>query len=178
MLPDQLEELLRQWRYAHLGPPAPVRAANDDRTGPGSHPISRQREFALTKKHAQKHLAGRDGRGRRKLMALRSGVQNMRIVPTGFVDPIRCKQTRTAGSIGGSASVLPPDVQKIDRAAMDLYRFDKLKGLVLRFEYLGVGTQREKAEKVSEIMGTTLPLRMYRHHLDHARVWLSGRLAA
>jgi hypothetical protein len=178
---DLLDDQLREWGNAQLG----RHAANDDRErrqelDPGSHPISKARQFApMTRERFANQVAGRDGRDRRRAMAAGSGVRGMHIVPTWAVDAIRCTETRHAGPRQASVdNGIPAHLRWIDQAAMDLYRQNTLRGLCLRMEYTGFGYQSDKALQVAQAIGAPLTVRQYREELKLAREWLKGRIAA
>jgi hypothetical protein len=71
-----------------------------------------------------------------------------------------------------------PDAERVELAALDLYRLDRLRGVVLRVEYCLRGArQRDKARFVGGCEGVErISLRRYRHELDIARPWIAGRL--
>ncbi len=170
---DELDVLLRAWGDAQIGR---HKAANDDRDtrDPGSHPISKAREFApMTREKFARQVAGRDGRDRRRLMASGAGVKKMRIVPAWACDPVRGKETRHMGPVASVDKGLPAELRIVDRAVMDLYRANTLRGLCLRIEYTGFGRQTDKAETVARAMRIKeLPLRRYRDELGKAKDWL------
>lgn len=183
---DALDEKLRAWGTAQAG----RYVHHDKHDGPGSHPISRAREFApMSRQKFMKKVLGRDGTSRRRLMADRyndmtpadqvRGVRRLRLVPAHVVDPVPCKESRHMGS-GQSAidAGIPPDLRLVDRAAMELYRSNTLRGLCLRMEYCGQGPQAQKAEQVARALGQPVGLRTYRDELRLAREWLRGRIAA
>lgn len=177
MARDPLEEQLRAWGHAQVG----RHAANDDAdTGPGSHPIARAREFApMTRDKFARQVAGRDGRDRRRMMAGKSGVKGMRIVPMWACDPVAGKESKLVAAPDAQIDRgIPPEVKWIDRAAIELYRQNTLRGLVLRMEYCGFGFQSDKAAAVSSAIGSTITLRQYREELRLAREWMRGRIAA
>src|SRR3546814_20405009 len=118
MVRDALEELLRAWGLAQIG----RYAANDEERAPDKHPISRARQFAPgTRKRAALKLVGRDGHGRRKLMAQKSGVKGLRIAPMWSCDPVAGKQSRIYAAPEAQVDFgLPPEVKLIDPAAIEL----------------------------------------------------------
>lgn len=71
-----------------------------------------------------------------------------------------------------------PEAESVEVAALDLYRYDALRGVVLRIEYCLRGfKQRERAVLVGRVEGMErITLRRYRHELDRAREWMAGRL--
>lgn len=175
MPPDLLDQQLREWGRATMG----RHAANED--GPPSvnaHPIARAREFASGKKKKEFVPVGRDGRERRRFLAANAGVDRMTIIKPWAVDPIRCVDSSRGG---GSASVdlgVPEELKWIDRMMLDLYRQNPLRGVCLRLEYCGFGTQAEKAVQAARAEGCDLTLRQYRSEVKLAREWMRGRVAA
>lgn len=171
---SKLEEDLRLWGDATTGRHDP-RPRRED--GPGSHPISRAREFAPgTRARAALRLAGRDGDARRRLMAKGSGVKGMHKIPVWAADAIRCTETRTSGPAAFVDAGIPPELKAIDQAMIELYRENPLLGVILRLEYTGVGNQEKRAEEVARVIGKDLTLRQYRVELGRARQWMQGRL--
>lgn len=180
MTGDELDALLQRWGRAETGRHEfPQYREERETTGPGSHPISRAREFApMTRTRASAKLAGRDGGDRRRTMAAAVGIRGLHLIPMAYCDHIRCTETHSGG---GGASVdqgVPPELRHVARAMMDLYRIDTFKGLVARHEYTGSGYQSDKADRVSLALGAPVTLRQYRDGLRAARLWMLGRLAA
>jgi hypothetical protein len=72
----------------------------------------------------------------------------------------------------------PPDAERVELAALDLYRYDRTRGVVLRIEYCtGRARQRERVPVVAKCLEIDrLTLRRYRMELDLAREWMAGRL--
>ena len=174
MTTDQLEELLRAWGQAYGTAPAPV----VERRAPATHPIAISMEFAPGKRAAvikQRTTMDRGGHARRRLMARAAGLQGMRIVPAEFVDPIACRETRSGG--GGIVSrPVPFELQRVERAALELMRVDRLRGLCLRFHYCGRGSHEDKAREIAEIIGEPVKVKRFRDELVMARVWMHGRV--
>lgn len=169
---DELDQQLRQWGHALNGRHEVRRSEND----PGSHPISKARQFAMKPKDFIKKVAGRDGRDRRTAMA--AGTPGQRISPMWASDPITCKETRPSGSGAAVDQGVPSDLMWIEKAAMALYRQHPIRGVVLRFEYSLHGPQKDKAAKVSEAVGEKVTLRRYREEKKLALEWVQGRLTA
>jgi hypothetical protein len=71
-----------------------------------------------------------------------------------------------------------PEAERVELAALDLYRIDRLRGVVIRMEYCLRGArQRDKARFVGACEGVErITLRRYRHELDFGRAWMGGRL--
>lgn len=96
-------------------------------------------------------------------------------------DPIACTESRHySGALyfsGAEVGRVDPDVGRVERAAVDLYRIDTQRGLVLRAQYCTRGTQQEKTDWVNaEGRATALTLRTFRSELVAARAWMHGRL--
>lgn len=164
---SKLDEELKLWGYATVG-----RYDNRPRRedGPGSHPISRARQFAPgTRARAALKLAGRDGHDRRKLMA--QGIPSMGKIPMWAADAIRCAETRThrSGKDEEQAS-------ELDRALMDLYRVDQLQGLAVRLQYTTQGSALDRAKKASIALGREITKAQFRDALQRGKAWLSDRL--
>lgn len=176
MTTDDLELLLRAWGQAYGSAPPPERLP--DRRAPASHPIAVSMQFAPGKRATikQRTTMDRGGHARRRLMARASGVKGMRIVPAEFVDAIPCRERGVIG--GGGERPVPLELQRVERAALELMRIDRLRGLCLRFNYCTLGPHDEKAAAVGEVVREEVKLRRFRDELDRARIWMHGRLAA
>lgn len=178
MTTDDFEALLRAWGQAYGTAPSvePLR----ERRAPASHPIAQSMEFAPGKRQLvikQRTTMDRGGQARRRRMAQAACVKRLYIVAAEFVDPIPCRETRSGG--GGIAErAVPLELQRVERAALELMRVDRLRGLCLRFNYCTVGSHEEKAAAVAEVVKEAVKLRRFRDELDRARIWLHGRLAA
>lgn len=99
-----------------------------------------------------------------------------------FSDPVRATETRThKGALhfsGAEVGRVEPLAARIERAVVDLYRINTLRGLVLRAQYCKRGRQAEKVEWINgQGRGIQTNLRAYRDELAHARTWLHGRLS-
>jgi hypothetical protein len=177
MTTDDLEALLRAWGQEYgTAPPA---VSQCERRVSASHPIAASMEFAPGKRATikQRTTMDRGGHSRRRLMARASGVKGMRIVPAEFVDPIPCRETRSVGG-GVTNRPVPLELQRVERAALELMRIDRLRGLCLRLNYCTLGSHEEKAAAVSGVVNEPVKLRRFRDELDRARIWMHGRLAA
>ena len=127
----------------------------------------------MTREKFQNQLVGRDGGDRRRMMARAAGVAGMRIVPQWSCDPVSGKETRHMGPVASVDRGLPPDLRIIDRALMDLYRANTMRGLCLRIEYTGFGRHPDKAMEVARAMRIPeLSVRKYRDELRMGREWL------
>lgn len=156
-----IEYLLRKWGhyYGERAPKEWDEAGEDESQLTGSHPIARAMEFS----GGDGHSLGRHARGMAKL----------RGTPTWGFDPVTCSETRSR-RISVPEDV-PRDVQLVQSAALELYRFDTLRGTVLRFEYCKRGSQSEKTAMLVTA-GLSVSLRVYRESLSYARGWMESRL--
>lgn len=159
MTPDELETLLRRWGRVFSRPPA--QEWDEDSSGGSagltSALLSRLHvgEGARTPKRRKPFDPLNDIRGMLKLTA-------------------RGKESRGGSRVWNA----PPDIEACEVAALALYRFDTLRGVVLRVEYCIPGRQREKAYTVGQTEGVSrITLRRYRHELDFARAFMAGSLA-
>ena len=102
----------------------------------------------------------------------------VRIVPMAYVDPVRAQDSRSHGPRERVVDSVPTHLRAVNAAALELYRIDTVRGLVLRQEYCGYGSQSMKAERVSLSLDDKRPmgLRVYREALERARGWMMGRL--
>lgn len=83
------------------------------------------------------------------------------------------KETRTTSDIWNP----PRELMEVEEGAIDLYHYDKLRGVVLRVEYcVRFRRQREKAVMVGQFEGINqrVTLRQYRHELECARVYMAS----
>lgn len=174
MTDDELDLLLREWGALSKYEAEKREGASD------FHVLQRARDFAPgTRERAAARIAGRDGRARRTMMAASLSACGVRIVRQDFVDPVRGRDdSRTITPRERVADSIPPHLRAVNAAALELYRIDTVRGLVLRQEYCGYGPQSMKAERVSLALGDGRPmgLRVYRESLERARGWMLGRL--
>lgn len=180
MTPDALETLLRAWGrvYGERGT-----FTDDDPVGPsgyGSNPIATAMQFAPGKRSAvlrQRTTQMRGGVSRRRLMAIGAGVECLTVIPGSYVDPTPCRESRSVRNIARDWPV-PPEVQRVQRAALDLISFDTERGICLRVHYCTFGNLDDKALDASQRLGFPLKVRAYRDAVAHARTWMHARLAA
>jgi hypothetical protein len=172
MTMDELDELLRQWG-------ALSKYTEQRKEGGGDfHALARALDFAPgTRARAAVRLIGRDGEGRRRLMARELAACGVRLVPMDYVDPVRAKSNRCGFGGGRPTNCTPEHLRPVQQAALDLYRVDTLRGLCLNFEYCGYGPQADKAERVALSLGSPVGLRVYRESLAHAKGWMHARLS-
>lgn len=166
------EELLRRWGrvYGEQAPPewAEEGAASLLMVGNGTHPLAVAMEYAPGKVDRTVSVAYR----RRTRPGERDWSR----------DPIACTESRHyAGALyfsGNEQARVAPEVSKVERAAMDLYRINTLRGLVLRGQYCRRGPQAEQVEWINGLgRGIAVNLRSYREELAHARTWVHARIA-
>ncbi len=186
-----LVQQLRLWGVAQANRYALTRA---DRS---THALEKARDMAPgTRENALRDLVGRDGTDRRKMMAARTGVMGLSILPTWAVDPIR--STNDAGHPQDNEEIpvdmgIPDELRWIDRALSSLARQYLLRAIIVRTEYTVSASQRIKAkmacdlfvEEMARRMGISPPPqgdsgrdaltpRQYRHELAAALTWLDG----
>ena len=169
----ELDQLLMEWGALSKYTEARRDGASD------FHVLQRARDFAPgTRERAAKRIVGRDGYDRRRMMARELDVCGVHVVPMDFVDPVPCHSRGGGGGISSSRArdSTPAHLRPVAAAALELYRVDTMRGLVLRQEYCGYGPQAEKAERVSVAIGSRIGLRIYREALAHARGWMLARL--
>lgn len=169
MSPSELEEQLRAWgRIYGEGPPRD----DDDRPGPAVHPI------AVAMEHAPRHRStvirmrthmDRGGQGRRRLMAVAAGVERLNIVPASYVDPIPCKASRGGGR---GARPISAEMQRLNRAILDLQELHPMRGLCLRVHYCVWGTLEHRAAEASRRLGQDIHVRSYRDAVREAKLLL------
>lgn len=161
---DEIEILLRRWGYC-FGETRP-KDYGEDSSGSlvgstanllGSIHVGIS---TLRTKRKMREFTDRDGKVRKEVAPIlqRHG-----------------KETRTPGSSWNP----PPELMDVEEAAIDLYHFDRLRGIVLRVEYCFRGLRhKERAAKVGLFEGITdrLTVRQYRHELGIARHFMAGKL--
>lgn len=161
---DEIEILLRRWGYA-FGETRP-KDYDEDSSGSlvgstanllGSLHVG----IATTRtKRKMREFVDRDGKVRKEVAPIlqRHG-----------------KETRTLGSSWNP----PPELMDVEQAAIDLYHFNRLRGVVLRVEYCFRGMRhKERAAKVGLFEGIDehIGVRRYRYELDFARQFMAGKL--
>lgn len=120
-----------------------------------------------------------EGLSARRRRKLREYLDAKGVVRKEFAPEFRVagKETRTTSDVWNP----PRELMEVEEAAIDLYHFNRLRGVVLRVEYcVRFRLQREKAVMVGKCEGIDerITLRRYRHELDYARMWMFGRLNA
>lgn len=182
---DPLAQQLRSWGFAKVNRHWRTQDAVHD---PGSHPISRARQFApMTREKAALILAGR-AKERRELMAARTstGKLKLHILPEWAVDPIVCTESRVAGpnpenvvlAVAAVDQGVPVNLRWIDRAVAQLARVSLIRAVCLEIEFCEVGTQERKARVAAERYGGKLSVWQYRRELRLALDWLRMKQVA
>lgn len=160
---EPIETLLRAWgRVCGERPPAEWDEGGGEGGGASIHPIAQAMDFAPGKRVKRLDVAFR----RMILPGERAWTR----------DPIRCTETRSRRI--AQKRYLPPEIARVERAALDLLAFDRLRGLVLRVNYCTRGAHEDKVGVVAERYGAPVKLRRYRDELALARAWMEGRLGA
>jgi hypothetical protein len=145
---------------------------------PGSHPLSRAREFApMTRAVAAKLLAGRDGRSRRALQASTAGSSlPSGIAPHWSTDPIVCKETRTPGPpIAQFDRGMPQEYRWVEHGLINLGRTSPVQAAAVRIEFTVAASQGVKARMVSEETGVGVSKWQYRRVLELGLSYLAGQ---
>lgn len=181
---EAFENLLRAWGRCYGE--RPEYDSPEDARAPDVHPLAVAMRFAPGKRTEiirQRTTMDRGGVARRTLMAERAneGVRNprMRVVPASYVDPVPCSETKRAFyGFGEVSRPAHPELQRVERAVLDLQAIEPLRGLVMRVNYCSLGPHEEKAERVAAKIGQPVKLRRYRDELLLAKVWVHGRIAA
>jgi hypothetical protein len=168
---EELDRLLVEWGALSKYEESKREGATD------FHALQRARDYAPgTKEKAMARLVDRDGRDRRRLLARDLAGCGVRIVPKDYVDPVPGKTTHKATPSERVGDSIPPRLRAVHDSALELYRVDKIAGLVLRQEYCAYGSQGAKTYRVGEAMGKKIGLRIYRESLARAKGWMLGRM--
>ena len=144
--------------------------------GPGTHPLSRAREFAPeTRERAARLLAGRDGRSRRQIMGANAGTG---ISPQWASDPITCTETRSPGApVASFDRGLPPEYRWVEAGLVRLQRTCPVQAAAVRTEFTVQAGQRAKAQIVTRETGVGVSKWQYRRYLALGLAFLSGNRA-
>lgn len=188
MTSDDLETLLRAWGRV-MGEAPPV-AEEDDRPARATHALARGMEMApgkrqvVIRERTSMHRAGQD---RRAYMAVAAGgaAVGMRVLPVWAVDPVTATETRSFRDESRDWPV-PPEVARVERAALELQKVDDLRGRCLRARYCMKCGDEERVMRMMSNMdaaalnkiGGYLRLKRFRDEVAYARVWMFGRLSA
>jgi len=179
MTGDDLEVTLRAWgrvfgeRASHGDP--------DDRPARAVHAIARGMEFApgkrqtVIRQHTSMHRCGSE---RRATMAIAAGGASvgLRVVSPAYCDPIPCTETRSGRSESRDWPV-PPQIARVERAALDLLEIHRLRGWCLRVNYCTRGDRDTRRAAVSAGIGVPVTAGQFRAELSYARVWMHARLS-
>jgi hypothetical protein len=182
MADEEFETLLRAWGRIYGADRSNDAGRTPDPLQPVGHPIARAMEFAPGKKSGKRCTLSleRGGVERRRIMARAAGINGLLQIPAAMVDPVPCRATRP--SLGMVSRPVPPEILRVERAALELIEADYLRGLCLRVNYCTRGDHEEKAVRVTDRMREVSPafievkVRRFRDELEHARVWMQGRL--
>lgn len=172
MTDDDFEHLLRRWGRI-LGERLPSEWGDEVPAGylpQTAHPLSRV--GSPPKLIRQRTTMDRGGHERRRCMGAAAG---LRIVPATFVDPVPCTETRTMRDPARDFP-LPADVLRVEVAALELYRWNPVRGLCLRMAYCARGSRDEKAARVAQCIGEPVRAQRYKNELFAAKVWIHARV--
>jgi hypothetical protein len=167
----EFETLLRRWGRAYGEHAPPEWQEEGDASlvmvgAGGAHPIAVAMEYA-------------PGRAQRMVSV---AYKRPRDAVRFWRDPVAGKETRHyAGALyfsGAEQSRVEPAVSKVEKAVMDLFRINTLRGLVMRGQYCRRGPQSEQVEWINGLdRGIQTDLRNFRYELGHARTWIHARIA-
>lgn len=176
-----IDTLLKAWGRLYQERP---RIEYGERRQRPEHPIARSMEFAPGKKVKRSTVAlGRDGRGRRRIMAAAVGLKGLTVVPMAYVDPVPCKETRS-NTYGIHSRPVPKEIQRVEQAVKELEQVDYLRALCLRINYCREGRHDEKAKQATDQIREVnrdhkaVTVSDFRDELMYGRIWLHGRLYA
>lgn len=175
---DDLEKLLRAWGRCYGERPA----NDEERDAPTTHALARAMQFAPGKRQVvirERTAMHRAGQDRRALMAVAAGgaAVGIRMVPASYVDPVPCIETRS-GRVEGRDWPIPPEIARVERAALDLQALHDFRGRCLRVNYCTLGSHEDKVLRLGNVLGEDVKLKRFRDELTYARVWMFGRLSA
>jgi hypothetical protein len=167
----EFEDLLRRWGRVY-GEQAPAEWEEEGTAslmavgGAAAHPIAMAMEYAR----------GKDDR----MVAV--AYARPRAAVRAWRDPMPCTESRHySGALyfsGSEQSRVAPDVSQVERAVMDLFRIDTLRGLIMRGQYCRRGPARDQVEWINGLdRGIAVNLRTFRDELAHARTWVHARIA-
>ena len=179
---DDFEALLRAWGKVYGEDRTNDAGYTPDPMQATAHPIARAMEFAPGKSGGRRRTLSleRGGVERRRIMARAAGIKGMQLVPAVLVDPVPCRETRP--SLAAISRPVPVELLRVERAALDLIDIEYLRGLCLRVNYCTRGDHDAKAVIVSDRLRQVSPrhvdikVRRFRDELEHARIWMQGRL--
>ncbi len=174
---DELVQELKRWGLATVSRFARM----EDGPSRGDSVMAKAPDFAPgTRERAERQLIGRDGRSRRLYMAgkIKCGVRS---VPIWSCDPVPARNDADRPHDNPAALVdlgLPDDLLWVDALIRGLERQHQVRGMIVREEYTGAGTQAMKVRRVELAYGGKLSLRQYRYELQRAMDWMRGRREA
>lgn len=178
MTPIELENRLQEWGLAiHIGSSGDVSGTR----GYCSNPIAASMRYAPgTRSEVIRYRTNmeRSGSTRRQLMGVNPDPEGSSItIPTWACEPVRGKGTHHAART--SEPWFKPDIERLHKAIMALYRVDNLRGICICCEYqLRWMTKAEKAVQVSKATGTRIGVRQVAEELKVAKFGILMRLAA
>lgn len=171
---DDIDTLLKAWSLYY--PAQPRRAYIGNGEPPDVHPLKRAQQFAPGKKDKRQaqHRAGYD---RRRYMA--AALEFLNIVPSGFVDPIPCVETRSFRLV--QEHPVPAVVARVESAVKVLEVTDVMLAVCLRARWCAEGTDADKAlwataemRKISRSVEVSAAA--MRAEAAKARTWMAGAL--
>lgn len=167
-----LNDQLKRWGAATVN----RFALHRDGPSAGDNVLAKTFKVANGKK-LDRELLKRDGSSRRAIMAARTGVPGLSVVPKWSCDPIRASNDADYPHERAAVCVdvgIPDDLRWIDRALSQMSRQHAIRAMIVREEFTGQGTQRMKAMRVQRAYGGQLSVRQYRYELQRALDWLRG----
>jgi len=143
----------------------------------GTHMLEQARTLAPgTRERAERQLLGRDGRDRRRFMAQAVNGCGLRIIPMWACDPIPSRND--AGRPQDIRAVIEPEIPDelkwLDMAVSSIARKCPIRAEVLREEFTGAGTQKDKAKRLESQYGGKLSIDQYKRELRRALDCLGG----
>ncbi|MFC0677509.1 hypothetical protein ACFFGH_06550 [Lysobacter korlensis] len=176
MTQDELDDLLYQWGRYHGREGVLISET--------AHPLERAREFAPGKR--ARSVVARDGSSRREAMAatVNAGTRHLHLrrVPMDFIDHVPCAETRSTRTPGREWPV-PPHLERVNRAALDLIKFSPLLGLCLQARYCQIAFDAARAQWVGKTLKDEYDTEMdvstkrFRDELLKAKFWMHGKLS-
>lgn len=164
-----LEQILRRWGRV-FGQPPPREWDEDSSHGQGA-----LTSVLLSRLHVGEGATTARARRRPPWIDPATGA----LVPQHIAGEKHITARGKASRCGSAPWSPGSEVDAVERAALQLYRFNRLRGVVLRVEYCMRGMkQSEKATVVSctEGIDDRVKLRRYRQELDFARHFMAGQL--
>ena len=100
----------------------------------------------------------------------------LRVVAHAYCDPIPCTESRSYRSEARDWPV-PPQIARVERAALDLLEMHCLRGWCLRVSYCTRGDRDARIAAVSAGIAAPVTVGQFRAELSYARVWMHARLS-